>query len=122
MKHPNPETQKQQEKFLKRCPEEKREQREYMFRVGNAIYIYHQLACQDKDDETLKIYYNEWLEGLTENFRKNMEWQGFEFCKTTLQFKRYVNERTDIGLIDWMKEHLSDKDFKEWIKFKERVK
>ena len=34
-----------------------------MFRIGNASFIYHQLA-HNTSEKTLKAYYLEWLEGL----------------------------------------------------------
>lgn len=41
-----------------------------------------------------------------------MKNKGFDKCKLMFTFTRYVNERTDIGMDEWMKEHLSDDDFK----------
>jgi len=41
-----------------------------------------------------------------------MKKQGFEACKSTLPFTRYVNERRDIGMDEWMKQHLSEEDYK----------
>ena len=52
---------------------------------------------------------------LTDNMKKDMQRKGFEACKSILPFTRYVNERCDIGMDDWMKNHLSDDDFKAWI-------
>ena len=31
-----------------------------------------------------------------------------------IPFTRYVNERNDIGMRDWMQEHLSPSDFNYW--------
>ena len=31
-------------------------------------------------------------------------------------FTRYVNERTDIGMDEWMKDHLSSEDYKNYKK------
>jgi hypothetical protein len=45
-----------------------------------------------------------------------MEEKGFEYCKNVLPFTRYVNERSDIGMDDWMKEHLSEDDYKMYKK------
>lgn len=120
MKHPLKKCQISQAEFLKNCPPEEREFHEYMFRIGNASYIYHTQANKDVSEETLRVYYEEWLEGLPDNIRKGMKAKGFEGCKTTAPFTRYVNERSDIGMTDWMKEHLSESDFKEWSKVKKR--
>ena len=46
---------------------------------------------------------------------------GFEACRTMLPFTRYVNERNDIGMRDWMKEHLSSSDFNYWQKLSEKA-
>lgn len=114
MKHPNIQCQKKQEEFLKNCPPEEREFHARLFRYGNATYRYHQHAANPRNTESLKLYYEEWLEGLQKldpDFALIMEKQGFEKCKTIMSFTRYVNERTDIGLDEWLKEHLSEDDY-----------
>lgn len=110
MKHPDPELQKKQEEFLKSRPDEERELHAKLFRVGNATYRYHQLA-NSTNDEQLKLYFSEWLTGLPDNIRVDMENKGFEECKTTFPFTRYVNERNDLGLDEWLKKHLSEEDY-----------
>lgn len=114
MKHPNLSCQKKQEELLQKCPESERENMACNFRIGNAIYIYHELALAEKT-EWLRFYYNEWLEGLPPNIATHMRGHGFDYCKTTLPFLRYVNERKDIGLNDWLKEHLSEGDFMNYL-------
>ena len=110
MKHPNPIYQKSQEDFLKSCPEEEREYHARFFRMGNAMYIYHQQAaftCEQR----LREYYDEWLQGLPAPIAEDMKKRGGEQCKNILPFTRYVNERNDSGLRDWMREHLSQEDY-----------
>jgi hypothetical protein len=80
-----------------------------LFRIGNATYRYHQLATESEPTEE---YYFEWLQGLPENIRKDMKERGFEGCKNILSFTRYVNERNDIGMDEYLKENLSPEDFK----------
>lgn len=109
MNHPDPQIQQNLEEFLKRCPENQRDFHAMLFRIGNATYRYHQLAASASDIP--ESYFKEWLEGLPANIRVNMEREGFERCKTMLPFTRYVNERRDIGMDDWMKEHLSEEDY-----------
>lgn len=111
MKHPNIECQRKQEEFLKNCSEEEREEQARFFRYGNAAYIYHQLANVPKNKDSLKLYYEEWLQGLPANIAADMKAKGFELCKNTLPFTRYVNERSDKGMDEWMKEHLSKEDY-----------
>ena len=40
-----------------------------------------------------------------------MEEKGFEECKSVLPFTRYVNERNDIGLDEFLKENLTIQDY-----------
>ena len=63
---------------------------------------------------SLIITYKERLEGLPPNISRKMRTLGFEACKTMIPFTRYVNERNDIGMRDWLKEHLSASDFNYW--------
>jgi protoporphyrinogen oxidase len=48
---------------------------------------------------------------LPANIKKDMKLKGFEACKMMLPFTRYVNERQDIGMGEWMKHHLSAEDY-----------
>lgn len=83
MKHLNPQTQKKQEEFLEHCPEEEREWHSMLFRIGNATYRYH-LLSDSINDETRKLYFKEWLEGLSDPIRVDMQKRGYEECKTML--------------------------------------
>lgn len=109
MKHPNSDIQKRQDQFLDNCSDEDRPFHAQLFRIGNAAYRYHQKA--NADEEFTKKYFFEWLEGLPSGIKKDMEIKGFEACKSILSFTRYVNERRDIGMDEWMKEHLSQEDY-----------
>lgn len=115
MEHPNPECRKKQQEFLKNCPPEERELHARLFRCGNAAYVYHQLAKAPQNKDSLKLYYEEWLQGLPSNIAEDMKKKGFEVCRTMFPFTRYVNERADIGMRDWMKEHLSEEDYNYYI-------
>jgi hypothetical protein len=110
MQHPDERFQKNQEEFLKRCPEKDREFHASIFRIGNAAYIYHHLAY-NTNEKILKSYFQEWLEGLPPHIGDDMKRLGFEECRTHLPFTRYVNERNDIGMKEWMKENLSEEDY-----------
>jgi len=114
IKHPIQEIQDKQEDFLKnRCPEDEKEDHATFFRIGNASYIYHQLA-RETSPEQLKTYYREWLNELPPNISAEMKKRGFEECKTVLPFTRYVNERNGIGMDEWMKKHLNKADFRRY--------
>ena len=111
MKHPNPDIQRNQERFLESCPPEEKEFHSRLFRIGNAAYCYHQAAV---GNEIPVEYFFEWLEGLPEPIRVDMKKKGFEACKSVLSFTRYVNERRDIGMDEWMRGNLSDEDYHAW--------
>lgn len=119
MKHPNQKIQKNQKQFLEKLPPEKREFHAQLFRIGNTTYRYHQLAA---DAEPTIKYYNEWLEGLPENIKKGMKEMGFERCKTVLPFTRYVNERNDIGLEQFLKENLTIQDYEAHLETGDNLK
>jgi hypothetical protein len=119
MKHPNKEQQKNQEAFLLKLPKEEREEHARLFRFGNAAYIYHQEAENLEPTET---DFKEWLTGLPENMRNDMKNKGFESCKSVLSFSRYVMEKNDIGMEEWMKKHLSKDDYNEYYKIIEQRK
>jgi len=110
MIHPNPLNQKNQRDFLLQCSPTEREYHASIFRIGNAAFVYHQLASETSLTK-LKSFYLEWLEGLPSNIRKDVEKKGFEKCRTMWPFARYVNERNDVGMDEWMKKHLSDEDY-----------
>ena len=113
MEHPNSKCRIAQAEYLSRLPEEERENKARDIRIGNASYIYHQQAVPIQENRLI-MYYKEWLEGLPPNISRQMRTLGFEACKTIIPFTRYVNERNDIGMRDWMQEHLSLNDFNYW--------
>ena len=110
MEHPNSKCRIAQAEYLSRLPEEERENKARDIRIGNASYIYHQQAVPIQENRLI-MYYKEWLEDLPPNISRHMRMLGFEACKTMIPFTRYVNERNDIGMRDWMQEHLSPGDF-----------
>lgn len=119
MEYPNSKCRIAQTEYLSRLPEEERENKAREIRIGNASYIYHQQAIPIQENRLI-MYYKEWLKGLHPNIARHMKILGFEACRTMLPFTRYVNERNDIGMRDWMKEHLSSSDFNYWQKLSER--
>ena len=112
MKHPYKQIQNNQSDFLSRCSPEDKDEYAAFFRIGNAAYTYHLLAS-DTSQSLLEQYYSEWIEGLPKNISDTM--QGLEKCKTMFPFLRYVNERNDIGMDEWMKDHLSEDDYKIYL-------
>lgn len=121
MKHPSPKCQRRQEEFLKNCLAEQRESFATNFRIGNAIYVYHEQAFSTSD-KRLREYYEEWLQGLPPKMAVDMKELGFEGCFSVWPFTRYVNERKDLGLRDWLREHLSKEDFEVYMQSGEDYK
>ena len=117
--HPDLECMRNQAEFLNSCPKEVWEQHARLFRWGNAAYRYHQLTSSIGYDR-LKFFYEEWLQGLPADVSADMRRLGFEGCKTMVPFTRYVNERTDIGMDEWMKDHLSSEDYKNYKKSEQK--
>ncbi len=112
MKHPIEQMNINQEEFLKNLSPEERNFHAQIFRIGNAAYCYHNDA---QDLQPTEQDFNEWIEGLPEQVKENFKNRGFDDCKGVLSFTRYVNEKNDIGMEAWMKEHLAEEDFKVFI-------
>jgi hypothetical protein len=111
MTHPDEECNKAQAKFLAECPPNDRRFHELMFIVGNATYRYHQEA---KKFEPSVEDWSVWIEGLKEPIKKEMQRKGFEESKSILSFTRYVMEKNDVGLEEYLKQSLSPKDFEDY--------
>ncbi len=62
--------------------------------------------------ELLTIYWGEYLEGLPhEGLRRAEEEMGLEKAKSSLPFQRYVLERHDIGMDEFLRLNLSAEDY-----------
>ena len=109
VKHPLEQKNINQENFIQSISENKREYHELLFSYGNAVYIYHSL-----DIEPTLQDYEEWLDGLDEVIRLDMENKGFEKCKMILSFTRYVRERKDIGMEGFVKEKMGIEEYKKY--------
>jgi hypothetical protein len=111
VKHPDPERNKHQEELLASLPPAMRHYHELMFTYGNITYRYHQEAKNFKPTEE---DWQEWIEGLPENMRNAVQKEGFEKCKSILSFTRYVNEKHDVGLDEYVRLHMDVEDYQEW--------
>lgn len=98
-----------QENFIQSIVENEREFNELLFSYGNAVYIYHSL-----DIEPTMQDFEEYLEGLNEIIRLDMENKGFEKCKMILSFTRYVRERKDIGMEEFVKEKMGVEEYEKY--------
>lgn len=114
VKHPDPDCHQMQEEFLAQCPADQRRFHELLFTNGNITYRYHQEATTFQP--TL-IDFEEWLTGLPDNIRQDMQRKGFEGYKNALSFTRYVNEKHDIGLEEYMRQHMDPEDLAEYQSF-----
>ena len=112
MKHPNEEQNKNQETFLAQLPESNRKLHQMLFSTGNAAFCYH-LETQ-KEIIPTRLDFEDWLEGLAPDVKKEMKQKGFEKCKKMLSFTRHVMERNNIGMTEWMKQHLTVEEFEFW--------
>jgi len=112
VKHPLEKCNRTQESRIAECPEQDRRFQELMYSYGNAAYRYHERAS---DNNPTLTDYQEWLEGLPENIRRDMGQKGFEYCKTAFPFTRYVNEKNDLGMDEFVKNLMGD-EFEEYKK------
>ena len=62
--------------------------------------------------ELLAIYFEEYLEGLPHDGLRNAEraW-GLDEAKRSFPFRRYVLERHDIGMDEFLRQHLNAEDY-----------
>jgi hypothetical protein len=112
VKHPDEKYNRSQEEMLAASPPDQRRFHELIFTVGNITYRYHQ---RSKDFRPTQEEYEEWLEGLAEDIRIKTQGLGFEQCKTILSFTRYVMEKNDIGLQEYIRQHMDHEDYKEYL-------
>lgn len=118
MTHPDPSCNESQAKFLAECPPRGRRYHELMFIVGNATYRYHQRSKEFKPTEE---DWEEWLEGLPKSMAVHMRKEGFEKGKLALPFTRYIMEKNDIGLEEYIKENLDPQDYQEYQDIKNLI-
>jgi len=110
VKHPIEEYNIKQQDFINQLSNET--DKEYhclLFSFGNATIYYHKLEIEP----TLKDY-NEWLEGLDPNIRQDMYNRGFDNCKNILSFTRYVREKRDIGMEQFVREKMGEETYKKY--------
>ncbi|MFV0233922.1 hypothetical protein OBK30_12785 [Empedobacter falsenii] len=113
VKHPLEDKNIHQEKFIQNLVGQEREFHELLFSYGNAVYIYHSLEI-----EPTLVDYEEWLEGLSHPIKEEMKNRGFENCKTILSFTRYVREKRDIGMEEFVKDKMGDEEYEKYQNLK----
>ena len=64
------------------------------------------------DSSSISIQeFNLWIDGLEEPMRKYFKAKGIESCRELLSLQRFILERRDIGLDDYLKERLTEEEF-----------
>ena len=114
VKHPDEECNRQQEAMLASCHAEKRRFHELLFIFGNITHRYHQRA---KSFQPTEEDWREWLEGLPENIHKSMRELGFEKSRNVLSFTRYVMEKNDVGMEEYVRQRMGEADYAEYMAF-----
>lgn len=62
--------------------------------------------------ELLEIYFEEYLAGLPhEGLRRTMQQEGIDKAKCSIPFLRYLLERHDMGMDEFMRQNLSAEDY-----------
>lgn len=112
VKHPDDKCNINQEEVIRNTPLNKREFQELLFSYGNATYLYHSKAYDFKpsnDD------YIEWISGLEPAIQKGMEERGFLGCLGVLSFTRYVNEKHDVGMVEYVTNLMGEDDYAKYL-------
>lgn len=58
--------------------------------------------------------YSLWLQSLNAPMQKQFSRDGFEKCKSVLNYKRFILELADIGMSQFMQQLLSNEDYDVW--------
>ncbi len=141
MRHPIEEYNVRQAEMLAMLPEGQRPFWARQQRINNAAHCYqhqfddvagltHQSANQPDDlliwleqhltkrqesrsaNELLAIYFEEYLEGLAnDRIRVGEQARGLDEAKRSWPFRRYVLERNDVGMSEFMRLNLSAEDY-----------
>lgn len=110
VKHPIPEKNIEQEKLLNLIPEETLHFFGLVMSHTNACYIYY-----NRDVEPTYEDYLEWLTGLPHTLRSDMKALGFGTCKNMLSLRRYLLEKNDVGMEEFIKNLMGSDDYTDYI-------
>ncbi len=114
VKHPLEHCNQAQERMVGQAPAPLKRWHELMFSHGNATYRYHQRAT---GFEPTGEDWNEWLEGIeAEGFGRLMRQGGFEKGKRSLPFTRYVNEKNDLGMDEFVRQLMGQDEYEEYMR------
>jgi|SRR5579859_612341 len=113
VKHPLERCNIEQEKRLQEVATDKRRWNELIFCYGNACYRYYQRSPEYNPSEE---DFQEWLVGLQENLRKHMIEKGLEGVKGDLSFRRYVLEKNDVGLKEFVVGLMGEAEYRAYMR------
>ncbi len=116
VKHPEQKYNQNQVDFLQKCPPEERRFHELLFSFGNASYRYHQRAENPSVSD-----WEEWLGGLPAEMAMEMRSKGFEGCKGVLSFSRYVMEKRDVGMEEFVRKLMGEEAYREYMQMVEKT-
>lgn len=109
VKHPLEQCNAQQEILINSLPDDQKDFHSLFFSHGNAAYHYYNLQIDPTEED-----YDDWLQGLEGNLKIEMQKRGFEYCKGILSFSRYVREKRDIGLEDFLLNMMGPEDYEKY--------
>lgn len=112
--HPDPVLQLRQQEALDSMPEDGRDLLARMFRFGNLSVRYYQRPEAEPTEED----FEEWLQGLPANIAAAERKRGFAECRKTFSLRRYTLEKSDVGMDEFMRQHLTEEDYFEWCQNK----
>jgi len=116
VKHPDPKCNQQQEAFMTSCLQQHRRFHELLFTHGNIAYRYHSKAHKF---EPIEQDWNEYLEDCQTGFRKIMVDMGFEQGRRVLPFTRYVIEKKDVGMDEYVRRCMDPQDYAAYMEMVE---
>lgn len=112
--HPNPECQRNQQELLDLLDGELLEMMAYTNRVGNVTFHYYSQREADPTEED----YKDWLLGLQKEIAQIHSRRGYEASRGVLGLRRHAAERNDMGLDAYMRESVSEADYRKWLDLK----
>ncbi|MCF2501375.1 hypothetical protein [Dyadobacter chenhuakuii] len=108
--HWDPMLQARQAAALAALPEDQRDFMAFMFRTTNvSAYYYNQHGAEPCLED-----FADWLECLDPVIANKLRVEGFERHRSSLSLRRHAAERKDLGLDEYMREHLSEQDYNRW--------
>jgi hypothetical protein len=117
VKHPDATCNINQAEFLKSLNPDMKIYHGRLFNQANATFqYYNQDIILNQED------FEEWLEGLNEPMKSDFRESGFESCKNQLSLRRYVLEKNDLGLDEFVNRLLKPEDIAYFVEQRKKYK